>query len=124
MIALSIMDTFENLYSKFKATFIAKHGETKFGNIKQKVFASKKLIRLNRFSAQQRLAPDAEDFGAVLQSTFYFMFAGSDTSAMAQLIAIRLWNDAINSTHDICSQGDVLIKGEMTLKQWCKPDKK
>ena len=114
------MNTFDNLYLKFKKKYISKHGQDKFDKVEQKVFASKKLIRLNRFSAMRRLAPDAEDFGAVLQFSIYFMFKSSDTSAMAQLIAIKLWNEAINSTHDICNQEEVLLKGEKTLKQWSK----
>lgn len=116
------MNTFDNLYLKFKTKYISKRGQAKFDKVEQKVFASKKLIRLNRFSAIRRLAPDAEDFGAVLQSSLYFMFKSSDTSAMAQLIAIKLWNEAINSTHDICKQEEVLLKGETTVKQWRKAD--
>lgn len=114
------MNNFTNLYLRFKAKYIHNHGQAKFDIVEQKVYTSDKMRELNRASERQRVAPSSKDFGSTLQSIGYFMFANSDTSAMAQMIAIRIWNDAVNSEYELCTEHELYFKGESTLKQWSK----
>jgi len=114
------MNTFEQMYLKFKADFIYNHGQLKFNTIEAKVQESKRIEHLFNQSIQKRTDPSQADFGVAIQTTTYFIFAGSDTSAMAEFIATKYWNEMVNSQYNLCTEHALYFKGESILKKWGK----
>jgi len=113
-------NTFEYLYLRYKEKFIYNHGQAKFNTIEEKVCDSVRIERLFSKSIQQRTDPSQADFGVAIQTTTYFILAGSDTSAMAEFIAVHFWNDTVNCHYHLCSEHTLYFKGESILKKWGK----
>lgn len=112
------MYTFENLYNRYQEYFIYKHGQAKFNTIKEKIHNSSKLADLNKQSIQNKAAPPAAVFGASITTTPYFIFCSADTSALAEFIAIKNWNEGINSVHNFCTDRNLLFMGEDIIRRW------
>lgn len=114
------MNTFDQLYLKFKSKYIFNHGQAKFNTIEKKIYSSSKLAELNQISVNRRIHPSSGDFGATIQSIGYFMIASSDSSALAQMIAIKMWHEKVNLRYRFCSDHELYFKGEAALMQWSK----
>ncbi|WP_449438815.1 hypothetical protein [Pedobacter steynii] len=71
-------------------------------------------------SVQQKIAPSHVDFGKTIQSIGYFIFSNSDTSAMAELIAAKYWNEMVNSKYNLCSEHSLYFMAKGSLKKWSK----
>lgn len=112
--------TFDNLYLQFKEKFVFKHGQAKFNAIVEKIHDSSKIGELNKASVQQRISPSHVDFGKTIQSIGYFIFSNSDTSAMAELIAAKYWNDSVNAKYGFCTEDSLYFIAEGILKKWKK----
>src|SRR5687767_9052054 len=111
------MNTFSNLYNRYKDYYIFKHSQAKFNRIEEKIRGSTRLISLNNESKSKRLAPSATDFAARLHELTYFIFSGKETTAMGELIAIKIWNDQINSDYKLCNERDLFFKGESVINR-------
>ena len=114
------MNTFEHLYIRFKTKYIYNYGQAKFNTVEEKIYSSSKLTELNKISVNRSIAPNAADFNATIQSIGYFIISNSDTSAMAQMIAIKRWDEQVNSKFGFCTEHQLYFKGESTLKKWSK----
>lgn len=112
------MYSFQSFYEKYSNFYISKHGNSKYKTVKEKIYNSTKLAELNGISIQKKIAPTAKDFGATISIIPYFIFAGAETMAMAQIEAIKNWNSEVNYVYEFCSENMLIEKGNSVLKQW------
>lgn len=112
------MYTFNYFYDRYKNYFIKKNGIAKFQKVEEKILSSKDLAKLHNESIRDKEAPTQADFGAVINQIGYFIFAGGETIAMAQLIAIKHWDEKINSVYSLCTESGLLHKAESVLNRW------
>ncbi|PRY53376.1 hypothetical protein B0I27_104387 [Arcticibacter pallidicorallinus] len=112
------MYTFTYYYDRYESYFVKKNGITKFQKIEEKIHSSQSLAKLHDASIKNNEAPTQADFGAVINQIGYFIFAGGETIAMAQLIAIKDWDEKINSVYGLCSESGLLHKAESVLNRW------
>lgn len=98
------VSTLDNTYISFQTYYISKYGVSKFEKVENKVLLSNKMAELNGLSIQMRAVPTARDFVTAINSMAYFMFASTDTTILACLIAMKQWNERINSTYHFVTQ--------------------
>lgn len=104
MILPYTISTLDNTYISFQTYYISKYGVSKFEKVESKILFSNKMAELNGLSIQMGTVPTARDFVTVISSIPYFMFAGTDTTILACLIAMKQWNERINSTYHLAAQ--------------------
>lgn len=97
------VSTLDNTYISFQTYYISKYGVSKFEKVESKVLFSNKIAELNGLSIQMGAVPTARDFVTAINSMAYFMFAGTDTTILACLIAMKQWNERINSTYHLAT---------------------
>ncbi len=112
------MYTFYNIYDRYKNYFIKKNGTLKFQKIEEKIHTSKSIAQLHGLTIQKKIVPTQADFGATINQMTYFIFAGGETIAMAQLIAIKYWNEEINTVYGLCAESMLAHKAEAALNYW------
>lgn len=112
------MYTFNYFYDRYENYFIKKYGVTKFQKIEEKILSSKSLVKLHNESIKDKEAPTQADFGATIHQISYFIFAGGETIAMAQLIAIKDWDEKVNRAYGLSSASGLLHKAESVLNRW------
>jgi len=110
--------SFNQLFNRYKTYYISKYGESKFNTVCDKIATSSKIAKLNGLSIQKRMAPSEGDFGATIHEIMYFMFASTDTTALAEIVAISLWNSEINSIYGFCNDEMLVNKAQNVLKRW------
>ncbi|WP_200974455.1 hypothetical protein [Echinicola sp. 20G] len=115
------MSSFNTIFENYKEKFTYKHGHNKVQKIKSKVLSSSNLKKLSQISIDRRIAPSEADFGSGIHTITYFMFAGGETTAMAELFAIHNWNETVNRTYRLCSDLDLCHKAEATFRRYQIP---
>lgn len=98
------VSTLDNTYISFQTYYISKYGVSKFEKVESKVLFSNKIAELNGLSIQMGAVPTARDFVTAINSMAYFMFAGTDTTILACLIAMKQWNERINNVYHLTAQ--------------------
>lgn len=98
------ISTLDNTYMSFRTYYISKYGISKFEKVESKVLFSNKMATLNGLSIQMSSVPTARDFVTAISSMTYFMFAGNDTTILACLTAIKLWDERINKTYHLATR--------------------
>lgn len=95
--------TLETIYQSFSDYYKSKYGNDKFEKVKSKVMFSNKLSELNGMSIQRLGVPTARDFLSAIKSMTYFMFASKDTTILACLLAIKRWDEQVNSVYHLAT---------------------
>lgn len=98
------ISSLESTFSSYSEYYIFKYGHDKYEKIERKLILSNKLAELNGVSIQMNGVPTARDFLSVINSIPYFMFAGTDTTILACLFAIKLWDERINKTYHLATR--------------------
>lgn len=111
-------NTFDELFYNFTNHYIHKKGKAKYDTIHKKVRDSKHVQNLLYLSHRNRWQPNAIDFSVTISDTKYFWFAGFETTAMAEIIAMNLWDCQVNRNYNICTDREVLEKGKRALDRW------
>ncbi|MDH6535298.1 hypothetical protein D0T51_09005 [Parabacteroides sp. 52] len=93
------ISTLENTCQSYSEYFISKHGIDKFNKVSEKVLISNKLAELHGISIQISGTPTARDFLSAIKSIPYFMLAGTDTTILACLLAIKQWDEKVNKVY-------------------------
>ncbi|RZK76907.1 MAG: hypothetical protein EOO85_10150 [Pedobacter sp.] len=112
------MEQFEQLFSKHKDHYVYLNGMAKFETIKSKVITSPKIALLNSSSVDRRISPTVKDLGMHISSIGYFMLCKSETSAIAEFIALKNWNDKVNKLYTLSTEVEVLHKANYILQKW------
>lgn len=102
----------------YETSYISKYGRDKFNKISEKVLTSKKLAELNGISIQMSGTPSARDFLSAIKSMPYFMFAGTDTTILACLLAIKQWDEKVNSVYHFAPQHTLDSKVQSVFKMF------
>lgn len=110
--------TFDDLYNRFSNYYIHEKGKAKFDRIVDKVHNSKHTRRLLDLSARDKFLPNESDFATIINSNAYFMFAGGETTATAEIILMSLWNFRVNKVYNICADHQLLEKGYRAFNRW------
>lgn len=111
-------NTFDDLYYRFSEYYIYKKGRAKYDKVTAKIIDSKHTDKLFYLSIQNRWLPNENDFVVAVSNTTYFMLAGFETTAMAEIIAMNTWNYRVNNVYDICADHQLLEKGLRALDRW------
>lgn len=112
------MNNFESIYNKLKEVYIYNNGLAKFNKIEAKIKESSRLESLYQRAAQHGAAPTGGDFSSCIQNIGYFMMSGAQTCAMADLIAMRHWNQKYNVNYRLCSDDELCKKAHSSLGRW------
>ena len=112
------MYTFDDLYNSYKNYYIRKNGQAKFNTVQEKILRSNKMAQINGLSIRDKIAPTRVDVSSYIHEIPYFIFAGVETVAMAEFVAIKNWNEEINTIYNLCTDHELFFKGEAILKGW------
>lgn len=102
-----IISTQEETFKSYSDYYIWKNGRKKYEKVKEKVLFSSSIAQLNGISLQMNGMPTARDFLSAVKSTTYFMFAGQDTTILACLMTINLWEEKVNKVYRIAQQNSI-----------------
>lgn len=114
-----IGNTFNQTYENYKAHFIYQHGAAKFDKAYNTVINSDKFKALLSWSETKRNYLGGADFSNTINSIFYFMLKNNETTAMGVLIAIKYWNDNVNTYMGLCPDSKVNEIATNQLRQYC-----
>jgi len=112
------MFSFEKVFNEYRDQYAYKHGHDKLEKVRTKVLGSSNLKKLCQMSVDGRLAPSAADFGASIHTMAYFIFAGTETTAMGELFAFHFWNESVNKKYGLINDYDLCHKVESTFKRY------
>lgn len=102
--------TLEETFKNFSSYYIAHNGLDKYNKIYEKVQKSDKIAVLDGWSIRNKQAATAKDYLATINSIPYFIFASSETCALAAIMAIRLWSERINKVYHFVTEEELSTK--------------
>lgn len=114
-----IGNTFNETYENYKDYYIRQNGVVKFEKAYAEIVNHSKFKRLMEWSRTKRDYLAGGDYSNMVNSIFYFMFKGNETTAMGVLIAIKYWNDHINAYMMLCPDSRVNEIATKQLRQYC-----
>lgn len=98
-------------YREKQNSFIHEKGRNKYDILYQKVLDSSILAKLEGMSIHGGQAPSAKDF-CVLATNIWYISIKFDqkTNEMGALIALKIWNEKINSMYNMASDYEMYTK--------------
>ena len=106
---------------KFISFYIKSYGEEKFNAIKNKIDNSNKVKKFLGKSSSDKIILLRDDFVFTINEIPYFIFSHPKTSTMGAILALRKWNDEINSQLFLASDFQVLkVLNDIIDKYWNK----
>lgn len=98
----------EQLFDNQKAMFISQKGVDKYSNLYSKISNCNKLAQLEGMSIHGGRAPQAQDFSMVATSNWSIFFKFDPiTTIMGALIALKIWNEAVNQRYNMASDYEI-----------------
>ena len=114
-----IGNTFNETFNNYKAHFIREHGVAKFDRAYDEVTRNSKLKQMLQWSRSNQDYLGGGDYSNLINSIFYFMFKGNETTVLGILIAIKHWNEIINSYMMLCPDVKVNEIASDQLHRYC-----
>lgn len=107
------------IYNQNKNRFISLHGQDKFEKLYKKVNESNALVKLTGLTVNKGLPPTANDFLSSANTILYVMSKVSlGASIMAALIELKIWNESVNSYHQLISDQHIVVIAERIAARW------
>ena len=91
------LTTFSETYSNYLEYYKYHYGQSKIDEVKRKIQNSNTVKKLFEESRIRRGVLTGKDYVIAMNSITYFMFSKKETIILGALIALRLWNETINS---------------------------
>ena len=93
------LTTFSETYSNYLEYYKYHYGQSKIDEVKRKIQNSNTVKKLFEESRIRR-----KDYVIAMNSITYFMFSKKETIILGALIALKLWNETINSFYYLASE--------------------
>ena len=94
------LTTFSETYSNYLEYYKYHYGQSKIDEVKRKIQNSNTVEE----SRIRRGVLTGKDYVIAMNSITYFMFSKKETIILGALIALRLWNETINSFYYLASE--------------------
>ena len=91
------LTTFSETYSNYLEYYKYHYGQSKIDEVKRKIQNSNTVKKLFEESRIRRGVLTGKDYVIAMNSITYFMFSKKETIILGALIALKLWNETINS---------------------------
>ena len=98
------LTTFSETYSNYLEYYKYHYGQSKIDEVKRKIQNSNTVKKLFEESSIRRGVLTGKDYVIAMNSITYFMFSKKETIILGALIALRLWNETINSFYYLASE--------------------
>ena len=98
------LTTFSETYSNYLEYYKYHYGQSKIDEVKRKIQNSNTVKKLFEESRIRRGVLTGKDYVIAMNSITYFMFSKKETIILGALIALRLWNETINSFYYLASE--------------------
>jgi hypothetical protein len=109
----------EYIYNKNKEKYIRLHGSDKFYKLYQKVNDAKATTTLIGYSVNYRLVPNPADLIGSANTIPYVMTRFNiETSVMAALIQLKIWNEKMNQYHQLADDYRLNEIAEKIVARW------
>ena len=98
------LTTFSETYSNYLEYYKYHYGQSKIDEVKRKIQNSNTVKKLFEESRIRRGVLTGKDYVIAMNSITYFMFSKKETIILGALIALRFWNETINSFYYLASE--------------------
>ena len=98
------LTTFSETYSNYLEYYKYHYGQSKIDEVKRKIQNSNTVKKLFEESRIRRGVLTGKDYVIAMNSITYFMFSKKETIILGALIALKLWNETINSFYYLASE--------------------
>ena len=98
------LTTFSETYSNYLEYYKYHYGQSKMDEVKRKIQNSNTVKKLFEESRIRRGVLTGKDYVIAMNSITYFMFSKKETIILGALIALKLWNETINSFYYLASE--------------------
>ena len=98
------LTTFSETYSNYLEYYKYHYGQSKIDEVKRKIQNSNPVKKLFEESSIRRGVLTGKDYVIAMNSITYFMFSKKETIILGALIALKLWNETINSFYYLASE--------------------
>lgn len=109
------METFYEMTTKLKASFISDYGSIKFDRISEKVAGSSKIQKLFETSRNMNLPPNQNDILNTLNTIPFFLFSKPESIGMGALLTLELWDSQVNRYKNIVPDEWLLMTGGLIM---------
>ncbi len=99
------LTTFSETYSNYLEYYKYHYGQSKIDEVKKERFKNSNTVKkLFEESRIRRGVLTGKDYVIAMNSITYFMFSKKETIILGALIALKLWNETINSFYYLASE--------------------
>ena len=102
--------TYEEIMESFMVYYRNKYGQEKIKTIYEKVMTSDKISGLISKARFRGFPPGSQDYVLVVSSIPYFMFASSQTLAMASLFSLSKWDGEANANNEYLNDSGMKLR--------------
>lgn len=98
------LTTFSETYSKYIEYYSYQYGQSKIEEVKKKIQNSNTIKKLFEESRIRQGVLTGKDYIIAMNSITYFIFSKKETLILGALIALKLWDENINSFYHLASE--------------------